>query len=181
MSGKAHDAETATSRRPPRRRHSSLMPQYLELIRCGAKTVEGRICKGIWEDVVPGDEFVFAPNLGPASAPAAATSPSPASVAPGGGTASPASLQPPAPLLVRATTVRRYDTFEGMLRGEGLAACLPGVGSLEAGVALYRAIPGYAAQEAAGLGVVGVGVELVAARFEPEEEGNGDGEARLGR
>lgn len=129
--------------------------------------------------MVPGDEFVFVPNMGPIAppspAPASATSTSTTSVAASTppqppSPAPPPPPPPPPPLLVRATGVRRYETFAAMLQGEGVGACLPGVAGLAEGVAVYRAIPGYAAQEAAGLGVVGVGLELVAATF---EEGQG--------
>ncbi|KAG2482188.1 hypothetical protein HYH03_018869 [Edaphochlamys debaryana] len=149
-SGEAASA-SAPPRRAPQRRHSSLMRTYLEAIRSGAKTVEGRIRSGHWADVIPGDEFVFncsALNAGPHDPPAAAVP----------------------PVTVRVTHVRQYDSFEGMLRGEGLGACLPGVASLDAGVGLYRAIPGYAEREASH-GVVGLGVEVLT------EEGGAGGRA----
>ncbi|KAG2427185.1 hypothetical protein HXX76_010904 [Chlamydomonas incerta] len=139
-------------------------------------------------DVVPGDEFVFVPNSAPPPAPApgpATSTANPATSTPAPSTSAPSTSAPaqtpgpsPPPLLVRATTVRQYDTFAAMLAAEGLAACLPGLGGgLEAGVGVYRAIPGYGAHEAAGLGVVAVGLELLAARFaeEEEEEGGGGG------
>ncbi|PNH08524.1 hypothetical protein TSOC_004927 [Tetrabaena socialis] len=130
--------------RPPLLRESSLMPRYLELIRCGAKTVEGRVRVGKWADVLSGDLFRFTSSQGPPASPAPSPPPSSPTAA-------------AAPVLVRATTVRHYDSFRAMLEGEGLGACLPGVGSLDEGVEVYRSIPGY--REAEGVqGVVGVGV-----------------------
>tara|TARA_B110000046_G_C12877597_1_gene348758 strand:- start:160 stop:438 length:279 start_codon:yes stop_codon:yes gene_type:complete len=42
-------------------------------------------------------------------------------------------------LVCRVKRVRRFDTFEEMLSECGVQACLPGVGSLEEGVKIYRA------------------------------------------
>ncbi|KXZ48348.1 hypothetical protein GPECTOR_28g755 [Gonium pectorale] len=122
------------------------MPRYLELIRSGAKTVEGRIRVGKWADVVPGDLFRFFSNEQP---------PPPAG---------PAAANPPPtvePALCVATSVRQYDSFRAMLEGEGLQACLPGCGGVEEGVEVYRGIPGYREREGSD-GVVAVGVRVLA-------------------
>ncbi|GLC36799.1 hypothetical protein PLESTB_000781800 [Pleodorina starrii] len=124
--------------RPPLFRDSSLMPTYLELIRSGAKTVEGRIRAGKWADVIPGDTFRF-------------VSTTDAGVS----------------VCCRATSVRQYDSFRAMLEGEGLQACLPGVSEVAQGVEVYRSIPGYREREAAE-GVVAVGLQLLPPQEEEE-------------
>ncbi|EFJ43360.1 hypothetical protein VOLCADRAFT_66018 [Volvox carteri f. nagariensis] len=133
----------AATRRQPLSRDSSLMPRYLELIRSGTKTVEGRIRAGKWADVIPGDIFRFFSTQAP-----------PSSTLPANTNTNSVSVR------CRAITVRQYDSFQAMLEGEGLAACLPGVQSLEEGVEVYRSIPGYREREAVE-GVVAVGLELL--------------------
>lgn len=39
---------------------------------------------------------------------------------------------------VLITAIRPHATFEALLRAEGLAQCLPGVASVEAGIEVYR-------------------------------------------
>ena len=58
----------------------------------------------------------------------------------------------------RVVGVARYPTFESYLLGEGLDACLPGVRTMEEGVAVYRAY--YSEEEEAMYGVVGIRLEL---------------------
>ncbi|GFR52867.1 hypothetical protein Agub_g15495 [Astrephomene gubernaculifera] len=117
--------------RQPISRDSSLMPRYLELIRSGAKTVEGRIRAGKWADVIPGDIFRFFSTEDAAAC-----------------------------VTCRAASVRQYNSFQEMLEREGLHACLPGVASLAEGVEVYRGIPGYREREGVE-GVVGVGVVVL--------------------
>jgi len=52
------------------------------------------------------------------------------------------------------TEMARYDTFGTYLLGEGLERCLPGVESLEEGVAVYRQY--YSEEEEKMYGVVGI-------------------------
>ena len=126
------DAMSPSSQhRAPMRRSSSLMPKYLELIRSGQKTVEGRIRAGHWADAIPGDIFVLCSNED-------------SSVA----------------VEVEVASVQCYCSFQGMLEGEGVSACLPGVASVGEGVAIYRAIPGYRERETPN-GVVALRVKLL--------------------
>ena len=52
-----------------------------------------------------------------------------------------------------------YDTFEAYLIGEGLDRCLPGIGSVEDGVAVYHQY--YSEKEEHLYGVVGIRMELL--------------------
>ncbi|GIL79909.1 hypothetical protein Vretimale_12533 [Volvox reticuliferus] len=140
---------TVLAPRRPLSRDSTLMPLYLELIRSGAKTVEGRIRAGKWTDVIPGDIFRFVSTQTSAR----------------GSTAS---------VTCCATSVRCYDSFRAMLEREGLDACLPGVISLEDGVEVYRSIPGYREREAVE-GVVAVGLKLLPHQEDATRGGCGDG------
>lgn len=44
-------------------------------------------------------------------------------------------------------SVRYYKTFEAMLCDLGVDTCLPGIGSLSQGIAIYHSFPGYAQKE----------------------------------
>lgn len=44
-------------------------------------------------------------------------------------------------------SVRKYSSFESMLRDLGVDTCLPGVTSLTDGIAVYHSFPGYAQKE----------------------------------
>jgi ASC-1-like (ASCH) protein len=107
------------------------MPQYLELIRSGQKTVEGRIRAGHWADAAPGDVFVLCSNQ-----------------------------DSNVVVEVEVTSVRYYESFQGMLEGEGVSACLPGVASVAEGVDIYQSIPGYSEREAPN-GVVALCIRLI--------------------
>ena len=47
------------------------------------------------------------------------------------------------PLKAAVVGVQHFTDFEKMLEGEGLRRLLPGVGSVEEGLEIYRAFPGY--------------------------------------
>jgi ASC-1-like (ASCH) protein len=47
------------------------------------------------------------------------------------------------PLKAAVVGVQHFTDFEKMLDGEGLRRLLPGVGSVEEGLEIYRAFPGY--------------------------------------
>lgn len=127
-------SNSQTAEREPVLRESSLLPKYLELIRSGRKTVEGRIRTGKWSDVITGDRFRFE-----SSDPSAGL----------------------LPVLCRVTSVRPYDSFRSMLEAEGVDRCLPGITDMDEAVEVYRSIPGYREREAVD-GVVGVGVQVEA-------------------
>ncbi|MEO2241417.1 MAG: ASCH domain-containing protein [Euryarchaeota archaeon] len=80
-----------------------LEEEYLELIKEGKKTVEGRVKDDKRVRIKPGDKILFNRRL-----------------------------------LVEVVDVREYDSFEEMLREEGLENVLPNVDSIEEGVEVYR-------------------------------------------
>ena len=51
------------------------------------------------------------------------------------------------PLKAAVVGVQHFTDFEKMLDGEGLRRLLPGVGSVEEGLEIYRAFPGYRERE----------------------------------
>lgn len=83
--------------------HMGLEEEFLEAIKRGEKTVEGRVKDDKRARIRPGDKILFNRRL-----------------------------------LVEVVDVREYDSFEDMLREEGLDRVLPGVGSIEEGVRVYR-------------------------------------------
>ncbi len=83
--------------------HMGLEEEYLELIKEGKKTVEGRVKDDKRVRIKPGDKILFNRRL-----------------------------------LVEVVDVREYDSFEEMLREEGLENVLPNVDSIEEGVEVYR-------------------------------------------
>ena len=87
-----------------------LQPKYARLMRFGQKTVEGRPGTGWASNVKVNDWITF-------------------KITASGGKK----------LICRATRVRRFATFEAMLRECGVEACLPGLaGGLEEGVRVYK-------------------------------------------
>jgi ASC-1-like (ASCH) protein len=60
----------------------------------------------------------------------------------------------------RIVGISVYDSFGGYLLGEGLDRCLPGIGSLKEGVAVYRQY--YSERDESASGVVGIRLERLA-------------------
>ena len=98
-------------------------------IQSGAKTVEGRINTGMFTRVRAGDKLRFFYHQAPSD-----------------------------DAVVTVTQVNRYRSFREMLQAEGVAACLPGVTSVEAGARVYDGIPGYA-ERAQRFGVLALRIE----------------------
>lgn len=119
----------------PVRKH--LSEPWFTLVRLGAKDVEGRLCKGDFGALQPGDEIVFF-------------------------NADVGGLKKARECRVRVTRTARYRSFEAMLKAEGVqrALPLPEVRSARAGAALYRAF--YSAADEAAHGVVALELQLVA-------------------
>ena len=100
--------------RPPRVFRVTLRRQYIDVILQGKKTIEGRINAGMFAQVRPGDTL----DLYDARCPSVRA-------------------------VCTVTAVTPYDSWRAMLSGEGVAKCLPGVASIEAGVRIYANLPGY--------------------------------------
>jgi ASC-1-like (ASCH) protein len=47
------------------------------------------------------------------------------------------------PLKLKVISILHYPNFEKMLEGDGLPRMLPGIGSLQEGLEIYRGFPGY--------------------------------------
>ena len=107
----------------------TLRKQYVNQIQSGAKTVEGRINTGMFTRVRAGDKLRFFYHQAPSD-----------------------------DAVVTVTQVNRYRSFREMLQAEGVAACLPGVTSVEAGARVYDGIPGYA-ERAQRSGVLALRIE----------------------
>lgn len=127
----AHSADgpPAADEPPPRLLPVLLQRQYLAAIRDGRKTVEGRVRTSKYAAVRPGDVLLLIANEDERET-----------------------------LAVTVLAVRPYDSFEAMLRSEGVGACLPGVSDVAAGVEIYRSFPRYAEGEGEH-GVVAFAVE----------------------
>lgn len=129
--------DAGSSGRLPVQHCATLMPKYLQLIASGRKTVEGRVRAGMWLNVHPGDTIHFTLNAEASQATQVVPSPGES-----GGR-----IQDPESVTVQVRSAHNYETFEEMLRAEGIEACLPGVASLAEGVELYRSIPTYRERE----------------------------------
>lgn len=118
---------------------------WFRALRDGVKTVEGRLHKGKFAALRPGTVLVVA-RSGP-----------PPPSARGASVARPASSSRAArPFVAVVTRVVRYASFVEYLSQEGLARTLPGVKTLEDGVAVYRAF--YSAEDEAAHGVAALHV-----------------------
>ena len=89
-------------------------PVYLELIRNGAKTVEGRVKKPPYDGIQSGDRILFRSTQNSTDE---------------------------LICLVKLATV--YTSFEEMLLAEGIKNCLPKQSSLAVAVQLYYSFPNY--------------------------------------
>lgn len=151
----ASAAPQQQQRRPSSRRRSGDAPQqqaaagvveigvsepWFRALRDGAKTVEGRLHKGKFAALRPGTVLVVTRSSAGSSAGSSART---------------------RPFVAVVTRVLRYASFAEYLCQEGLARTLPGVKSLEDGVAVYRAF--YSAEDEAQHGVAAVHVHVVRA------------------
>jgi len=104
--------------------HMGLEEEYLNLIKEGKKTVEGRVKDDKRVRIKPGDKILFNRRL-----------------------------------LVKVIDVREYDSFEEMLREEGLENVLPNVDSIEEGVEIYRRF--YSSGKEKMFGVLAIEIEPI--------------------
>ncbi|HPE84826.1 MAG: ASCH domain-containing protein [Chlamydiia bacterium] len=96
----------------------SVMRPYWQKIFAGLKTVEGRINDGKAKKIRLHDYIQFN-----------------------------SSDHPSAQLVCQVLAVHYYPTFKEMLINLGVEHCLPGIASLDEGVAIYHSFPGYAERE----------------------------------
>lgn len=89
--------------------HKHLSEPWFSLIKVGIKKCEGRLNKGDFEEMNPGDFIVFENN----------------------------DLGFPRSFRVKIISIQNYDTFESYLENETLENCLPGIESMEEGISIY--------------------------------------------
>lgn len=106
----------------------SIQPLYLELIRLGKKTVEGRLLRPKYKGLRVGQAIRFGQKEVPGNY-----------------------------VDTQITKLSVYPSFEAMLQTEGLNACLPGISHLTDALAIYHSFPDYQQQERI-LGVLAIGI-----------------------
>ena len=108
-----------------------LTPIYFDLIAKGIKTVEGRVNKAPLNTLQPGDILKFIDRDSPDRS-----------------------------IDTQVVYVKTYPSFREMLQKEGLELCLPGITSLDEGVAIYHQFPGYEEAEKT-LGALAIKITLI--------------------
>ncbi len=91
---------------------------YLDLIKRGQKTVEGKVNKPKYAHIKKGDIIKFV-----------------------------SSTLPKKTCFCKVKDRVSYESFKHMLEGEGLQNCLPGLSTIEEGIRVYHSFPGYATDE----------------------------------
>jgi ASC-1-like (ASCH) protein len=109
----------------------TLQPKYINLIRSGQKTCEGRINSGGFANLSIGQTIEFFSKKDPSNR-----------------------------VSCRVVGINPYNSFYDMLVGEGVENMLPGVSSVEEGVRIYENIPSYM-DRARRSGVVSLRLELI--------------------
>ncbi len=107
-----------------------LQAAYLELIRLGKKTVEGRLFQPKYRDLTVGQIIRFHHEKRAEDY-----------------------------VDVQITKLTVYPSFAEMLQTEGLTACLPGIHRLEEAIAIYHAFPEYKEKESI-FGVLSIGITV---------------------
>lgn len=96
----------------------SVQKPYFVAISKGSKTIEGRLYKGKYSEIHPGDFcYFFCPE------------------------------NPDTGVYCKIQQTRLYPSFKEMLEKEGLQKCLPSTPSIEEGVSIYHSFPGYKSGE----------------------------------
>ncbi len=109
----------------------TLMKKYLEFIKNGSKTVEGRIASATFRNMKVGETIKFFDPKNPKNY-----------------------------VIVEVTHNNRYRTFRDMLQKEGVQNMIPDCNDLDSGVKLYERIPSYA-ERCKKSGCVGIGVKVI--------------------
>ena len=93
--------------------HVSLQQQYFDAIKSGLKTVEGRLNSPKFQDLKPGMHISFS------------------------------CINTNEIIVYTVEAIHVYANFADMLHNEGIDLMLPGITSIDEGVALYENFPGY--------------------------------------
>ena len=103
---------------------------WFSLIKIGAKTVEGRLNKGEFASMRPGDKIIFSNDQ----------------------------LPFPRQFTVQITGIKKYANFKEYLQKETLPSCLPGIKKLEEGLAIYHMY--YTPEDAERFGIVAIKMRI---------------------
>ncbi len=110
----------------------TLQKKYLDFIKDGSKTVEGRIGSGAFRNMKVGETIKFFDPKNPNNF-----------------------------VIVEVTQNNHYKTFRDMLVGEGVDKMLPDTKTVDEGVKIYERIPNYL-ERCKKSGCVGIGVKVLA-------------------
>ena len=91
----------------------SLRQEYFDAIKSGLKTVEGRVYSSKFKDLKAGMNIIFS------------------------------SIKTNETIICTVEAINLYANFTNMLQAEGFHNMLPGITSIDEGVALYENFPGY--------------------------------------
>ncbi len=108
----------------------NLSEPWFSLIKLGIKTVEGRLAKGDFANMAIGDIIEFSND----------------------------SFGFERKFLVKITKIETFKTFRLYLKAKKLSKCLPGVDSLDQGVAVYRQF--YSQEQEKEFGIIAITVQL---------------------
>lgn len=109
----------------------TLQKKYLDFIKQGKKTVEGRINSGLFQQVKKGDRIKFFNNKNPKEF-----------------------------VICEVVFINEYPTFKEMLTGESVELMLPNCDNIESGVAIYENIPTYQ-ERCKKHGCIAIGVKVL--------------------
>jgi ASC-1-like (ASCH) protein len=110
--------------------HKNVSEPWFSLIKTGLKTVEGRLNKGEFAMMKPGDKIVFSNDQ----------------------------LPFPRKFTVKIIGIKKYANFKEYLQKETLPSCLPGIKKLEEGLAIYHMY--YTPEDAERFGIVAIKMRI---------------------
>ncbi len=117
--------------RPPRQLEATLKKIYVDMIKRGTKTIEGRIHSGMFSNLQIG-QFIRFFHTGRESG----------------------------EVVCQITNLNTYNSFKEMLETEGYKPCLPEAPSLERAISTYHSIPSFT-ERAARSGVVAIHLKKI--------------------
>ena len=107
----------------------SLQQKYFDAIKAGIKIAEGRPFSSKFKDLHPGDQISFT------------------------------CVTTNEIIVCRVQAIHLYPSFYEMLQAQGLCNMLPGVATIEQGVAVYEGFPGYK-EKAFAHGVLAIEIKI---------------------
>ena len=108
----------------------SLQKKYFDAIKAGIKTAEGRPNSAKFNDLYPGDQISFTCVITNEI------------------------------IVCFVQAVNLYPSFYEMLQAQGLSNMLPGITTIEGGIAVYEGFPGYKEKVLKGGGVIAIEIKI---------------------